>query len=1378
MALWTVRRPVGRGATRRRVGVVFLLCAGVASGFWVTRDGVTTATGEGAVSHPDFVFEATVDASAVRDGTAPFDADDAPGNDADEHNGVVRTFDTVTYPVKITVNPTGAEPLKNVMVRLHGTLDNGVSAGRVNAGFAVGGYVRDGVVSFEQEFTIPQTGSAVMVPVTVEVQGARNGTVMRPRFTVEVTSLDGRDITDDGVKATFAALPSFRVSGKVNVKAEWSSLDYVRDGTLSAVIGGESDDMLYKRGVALGLGILPGKTDARGSTFPDGRITYDVRVTGLVDWDEAPDTALDFTGRDEPVGLFDNQPERDEENKVGYPGTEMDGVAYYHWPSYTNTANASIRDYMNPDNVTRWASNSVWDSGTYTVSPLVVTSGAVAFSGQVDGYFIGNTFPRYRTDTYTGHTRFSENDKIFSTNNFLFRTPNEYRTGGKNNPDGRANTVHYTVTFTLRDVSDGGVVTPIGKTYTTRITERNTLAGSFGTNNTFYGIDGRDLGYTHPGDPHASTGDPSVVLGEDVLFRSYVYYYTILYGGMRVLYRWNPDSFELTPAYAARAKTDIMNYGYANKDGTARIRNNTARQSVRFGVQKTPSTALTDLARYALDDYNWFDDYEAARATGDVAAIESDIRDVIGSDVYDVDIPLHVKTRRIGSLNEAGTPNMAWTTAYVYGDAARNVVYAPHVGRTVTRTTEYNADGEIVRLQSPVAFGVNFETLGVLNAELSSTLTPNKTTVYNSERVTWTAKNELLLPSLAALDAIDDGVTSTMTLPRGLDYVLESGRVGGVAVEPDVRLNADGTKTLTWAMLVSRTDGSLPDVSFQTSINPTALGTGASTSQTVSHTLASPLDTRSESLRTTSRTITILKVGMVGVYETLDKSHGKKDSAFTMTLAPFTTVEDERDVTGLTVLPATGDRYGSDFSGTARLSSLTVTGASARKYAGAVRVWLNDAVVDNSRPHQIDTSTGGWYAYTGGAQDVSRARTVLFRVDGLLAPTDTVRVNLRVQTAGNAFGDVYQSETVLNSATNYGLSPVSNRVRYQIRADAELALERLRVYTDTQDNGLPASVRVRLTVLDAPAIVGQDVTLGVYDKTTGVKLTETRLALTAISRENGLTIPVTGVDKGAHRDIEVRLEGFDADSVAVPDEAARIDTEGHVATERRLGTGDRDASGAIRFTGVVMTERRLGASIDRFYEHITVPAPPTPRVKAGYAFEVAPRVTYENDVLADVVSRLGIETTTPVAYSVDRRLIDDSLVYYDDSELVARIPLVADAPVETATSVNRTYRLPEVFLSRASGTLFTAEQVDAGLAPGVVVPAGRGVYVPTWIESANRYGVAVIGETPLGSHRMTFVQPGEVDVYAYMFAHADSETPVDDELLLEPMHKGDDPFDE
>ncbi|MEC2256583.1 fusion protein (includes pXO2-28-29-30), partial [Bacillus cereus] len=124
-----------------------------------------------------FDFEAFIKPSDIVDGTEPFDPNNDAGNDSSPNNSIVRTFDTVTYPLKVTINPKKHDKLKDIKLKITGTLENGITNKRVNAKFAVGGKedLEKGIVSFDMEYTLKETGNSLMIPVTVEVQGAEHG---------------------------------------------------------------------------------------------------------------------------------------------------------------------------------------------------------------------------------------------------------------------------------------------------------------------------------------------------------------------------------------------------------------------------------------------------------------------------------------------------------------------------------------------------------------------------------------------------------------------------------------------------------------------------------------------------------------------------------------------------------------------------------------------------------------------------------------------------------------------------------------------------------------------------------------------------------------------------------------------------------------------------------------------------------------------------------------------------------------------------------------------------------------------------------------------------------------------------------------------------
>lgn len=80
-------------------------------------------SGGGATTYSDAIDQSYIlayEMDQVMDGTAPFDADDAAGNDSNDSNGIVRTFDYVNYTLKYTtaIKDTVTEEVTgaNVMV--------------------------------------------------------------------------------------------------------------------------------------------------------------------------------------------------------------------------------------------------------------------------------------------------------------------------------------------------------------------------------------------------------------------------------------------------------------------------------------------------------------------------------------------------------------------------------------------------------------------------------------------------------------------------------------------------------------------------------------------------------------------------------------------------------------------------------------------------------------------------------------------------------------------------------------------------------------------------------------------------------------------------------------------------------------------------------------------------------------------------------------------------------------------------------------------------------------------------------------------------------------------------------------------------------------
>jgi hypothetical protein len=1383
----------------KRWGMAGLIVVLLAAPFVPTIQAAdTTGVEDGAIKQNEmFEFEAFINTNNIVDGTAPFDSNDAPGNDSSPNNGIVRSFDTMSYPVKVTINPKNVDMLQNIKLRLSGTLDNGIVDNRVNAKFAVGGIedLSKSTVSFTEEYTIEQTGNSIMIPVAINVVGATPGVVLTPTIKVEVVSVDGKPIS--GVATTFDSLPGVTVSSKVNIKP------YINYGLAGngipyfpyAGITGNTNDMqnTHAFSVAWGTDSLPGKTDMRGATFPDpkGTINYQIDLYGSVAWDAKPiiwsTIPFNFAGPDTPFELLDHQPINGVGAKIGSANMLMDGKPYSYRYAINYGAPQSKMDNFNAATINAQSFNRVWDSGKWDVSQPTVSSSTVTYTGTNTGYTIGSTFPQYRSDGYTGSPIYGVNDKLFASHAFEVLMPNEYHIGGPNNPDGYANNANYTAKVTLLSYTDpDGNTTPFNKIGYAGFGERNNPNGSYSVQTTFFGYpSSQQLGTPNIGWSEVSKGDASTLIGQDVYYHAVVGSSVVTYGGWRVVYRWNTDAFELTPAYATAAKANILASGYYNPILT-RIVNNPATEQILYGVANFPKkdNDFNTFTQKGIDDYSWYDTYDEAVKHGLVGAMQSNVTAATGPIWQSpVSIPLHVKGENIGvgSTTKDDTANIVVTNLYTYPDAARNTMIDVEKNATYKNPAIWDNTGTMRQRQMPYGSPINFETLAVTPAQMTSVLTSDKSTYYNSEMIHWTAKNSVVLPTSGVPSDLDSGVTITHTLPKGLSYKPGTGKVNGTATEPQIIPQSNGTTNLVWNTFVSNSTHTIPMITFDTAINPFALTSGVQSSVTITSVISSALDMRPANLRTSTATVTILKVGMVGIYESIDKTYGDKNSSYTVRLSPYTTVEDEMGVTGLTHVPSSGDALGSKYSGTAKISALNLT-VNRVHNDQQIKIYLNKYFVTNDKPQNIDVTHGGWYEYTGDASQLDGVQSLLFIVQGDMTNTDNIQLQMTVQTANSQFGDVYSNETTINSATDYKLSPVSNRVNYTIQAALELKLERFQIFTNKASSGLPTSTRVSQIVTQPDVVKNMPITLAIYDKSSGDKVAEKTYKQSELMSEDAITIPSSVLTKDTKKNYEVRIEGYDTNKIWVRAGNDAINTDGYTAKEGTLKLSDADASGNINYKGVAMTERELGKAMVNYYESWQIKKVPVLKVKSGYGFELNPSLAYSNEMMNDVASKISTTFTPEAAIGANYNLVDKSLEYYDaTANYSGNDKVVMDMSRNTTSpagnALTSTYSFPQMYIEQGTGLTYTGNQKENGAMHGAAIDAGHKLYVPIWIKSTGTYDTEFKNKTPIGSNFMNFDVVYPVDVYAYMFNHTDSNTTDLDELLVHPMLQEDIPRD-
>ncbi|MCU5743328.1 fusion protein (includes pXO2-28-29-30) [Bacillus cereus] len=1315
-----------------------------------------------------FDFEAFIKPSDIVDGTAPFDSNDEAGNDSNPNNGIVRTFDTVTYPLKVTINPKKHDQLKNIKLKITGTLENGITNKRVNAKFAVGGKedLEKEIVSFDMEYMLKETGNSLMIPVTVEVQGAEQGLKLKPNIKIQVISVDGEDITNENVSQSFNDISPVIASGKVNVKAKFST-HYAGMPRLAYSVFNpkvDKDDRSFIFPVVLSLFVdnLPNRSDIRGATFPIGKVNYHFEFSGRVDWDSQSMGVekLDFEGKDTPFKIFNHQAIDDISQKIPQPNTESFELGLESYKDVRTNQSGSAKSYIpkekwNAADIEKYTINSVWDSGITQISKPKVSKEVINYEGNVSDFTIGSTFP-----TMISHAdkvvAFNKNQKAFATTRFLIHTPNEYYPLGKNNKINKANNVYYDLKCIIDSYEDSqGNVVPYNTTATVTINERNNPKGSYSIQTTFHTPEGKELGTPNVGYNVVSKGDPTVIVGQKVKVVSHLNVRAVTEGGTTMVYKWNTDSFYLTKQYAESAKGNMLNEGYPTSTGE-RIKNSD-KQVISFGIAKKNDNSFDALTQNKEADYEWYNTYDEAIKYGEVGAIKNDINAVMGDgEVVASFIPFDVKTKKVGSVNEKGTPNITVTDSVIYPTADRKVGYRIREDGKYNNFTEYDENGNLTKLQSPVGGSINFETLGIINGETSSDIKTNKNTYYSSDNVDVTVDNLAKLPAEVDFNSLDEKIEMRVKIPKGLDYVVGSAKYGDQYIEPKIEQQGDGSNHLVWYDTLTRNNKALKKINFEARINPVLLPQGNQVGLEIQNVMSSSMDTRLEKFRTSSKNISVVKIGMVGVSETIKKVTGKKNSDYEVGVQPYTTIKDESHVKALTYVPRNKDENGSAFSGITFLKQLTLDNPNNKN----VEIWLNNSFVESNNPNKINLQSNGWYRYTG-EQDLSKVVSILLYINDSLSNSDIVKMNLVYGTYQNEFGDQYVSKTVVNTSVDYKLSPVSNQVKYTIVADVNLSLRKIRIDTAPAESGLPVTIRLDKDILYEDSNK-EKLNVNLYDKTDNKVVGSKIYTIEELPEEVKFKVDPKFLKKNNKRNYEVRLEKVNRESILIVDQKGKVDTDGYTSSEETVKANAKEST-ELKYKGVIMTEREVGKEMEVFHETLTIPLKKLPKQKTGYGYELKMEASYNNE--------LAIAYDIKANALVDKRLVDSYLNYEKKGEQVV-VPLEETKKTGSLdkNKIDFLFELPHMNVEQKTGNLFTDQQVkehDSRI-KNAIKDGKRKLYVPIWAD-LEEYDVFVSSGAPIGANKINFEVTQPLQLYAYMYGTIGSKTLKDDELLIEPV---------
>nr|WP_283255546.1 thioester domain-containing protein [Bacillus altitudinis] len=333
---------------------------------------------------------------------------------------------------------------------------------------------------------------------------------------------------------------------------------------------------------------------------------------------------------------------------------------------------------------------------------------------------------------------------------------------------------------------------------------------------------------------------------------------------------------------------------------------------------------------------------------------------------------------------------------------------------------------------------------------------------------------------------------------------------------------------------------------------------------------------------------------------------------------------------------------------------------------------------------------------------------------------------------------------------------------------AKLSFDKLQIYTAKSTKGLPVKVHLskemnyKTTLKDFEE---KKITVGMYLK--DKKIVSKTYSAKELPKKIEMTIPSDGLKAAVKNLYTVKFTGFNKNDFKI-DAASTLSTDGYAASEKTIkATSEKQKE--FSYKGVVMTEKTPSAG-KVYYETLTFPLAKIEKKKTGYGFERKVNLHYENEIGGSIQPSFDFEVPT--------RLVDSYLTYKKsgDRSLITMEQTKAINKKQGETSVHDlVYELPHINVERHTGSLFSDEQVenkDKRIAHELV-DGGRKFYSPIWAE-LGKYDTKIKSK-PMGVNLVKTEVTEQLELYASMYAHMDSKTIDQDEVLLKPVY-ADNPF--
>ncbi|MEK4704763.1 thioester domain-containing protein [Bacillus sp. FSL H8-0512] len=334
---------------------------------------------------------------------------------------------------------------------------------------------------------------------------------------------------------------------------------------------------------------------------------------------------------------------------------------------------------------------------------------------------------------------------------------------------------------------------------------------------------------------------------------------------------------------------------------------------------------------------------------------------------------------------------------------------------------------------------------------------------------------------------------------------------------------------------------------------------------------------------------------------------------------------------------------------------------------------------------------------------------------------------------------------------------------------AKLSFDKLQIYTAQWEKGLPVKVYLSKELNYKSSLkdmTDKKITVALYRGTT--KVTSKTYTAKELPKKINMTIPAKYLKINDKALYTVKFTGFDKNDFKIDAAASELSTDGYAASEKTIKASSSNGK-ELSYKGVVMTEKTPTTG-KVYYETLNFPLAKIEKKKTGYGFERKVHLHYENEIGGKVAPAFDFEVPTS--------LVDSYLAYTKkgDRSLIPMEQTSSTNKKQGETSVHDlVYELPHINVERHTGSLFSDEQVESKdkRISYDLVDGGRKFYSPIWAELGNYE--TKIKSKPMGVNLIKAEVTEQLELYASMYAHMDSKTINQDEVLLKPVY-ADNPF--